>query len=189
MERQTVDVLADEKLRDEHEAELAARDDLVSDRRANELAVARRTSQLLALVESHDGLGGDQIDHLGGVVADARALAAAFRARALGVGHRDQVIDTAQVRRRWRPRVGLTTWASGLRLAVLEVALLVDARRLTQLGVRVIEILGLSMFATARSIGGGASEHAERAEREQELRGRHLLARPGRGQELRELSL
>jgi hypothetical protein len=46
---------------------------------------------------AHDHLRGNQLDHLGGVVADAHALPAAARACALGEWHRDRVRHAGQV--------------------------------------------------------------------------------------------
>ena len=107
MQRQPIDVLVDEHLRDEREAELAARDHFVADGRSDELAFARLTRQLLAQVATHDHFGRNQLDHFGDVVADARPLGSAGRACALLCGHDDRVVDAPQVLRCGGPIRGL----------------------------------------------------------------------------------
>src|SRR5690606_28844253 len=81
MQRETIDVFLDEQRRRQTEADLATRDDLVARRRPHDLRFTFLARELLAQVATHDHLGGNQIDHLGDVMADARALGAAARTR------------------------------------------------------------------------------------------------------------
>jgi hypothetical protein len=110
-----------------------------SGRPSHHLRLAGEAGQLLALVEPHDDLGGHQVDHLGDVVADALALAATPRAGPLGRRDRDGIGDAAQARRQRPPQRRLPLGRVGLSRQVL---LLVDARRLSQLAVGGLQILG-----------------------------------------------
>ena len=88
---------------DQRRAELAAADHLVAQRRAHQLAVARRRRRAsrASRAARRPRRASSSID-LGHVVSDALPLRAARRAGPLARGHRDRVLDAPQVRRRGR---------------------------------------------------------------------------------------
>ena len=172
MQRQSIDVLVDEQLCDERNAELAARNDLVSDGRTDELAFTRLTRELLAPIATDDDLRRNQLDHLGDVVTDARPLAAARRTCPLRGGHEDRVIDAAQMVRRCRavrrlpPRPGLDL------VEVVVGRLVVDPRCGAQFRVGVVDLVRSALL-----VGFGFAFTAiQRIDEEHELRFPDLLA-------------
>src|SRR5262249_49099 len=104
-------------------------------RRARHLGLAGLTGEDLALVEAHDDLRGDELDHLGRGVADTRALRLADRTWALFGRDGDRVGDATQTGRRRPPARRLLR---GLRLLVrLTAAVLLGG--VAQLLVRLAE--------------------------------------------------
>ncbi len=156
MEREAPLVLPHEEIGDERRAVGAAAHDLVAHRGSLELGVAVVTADDLLDVEPHDHLARDQIDHLGRLVRDARALLAAGRTRPLARRHPEGIVHTSQP---WRDRSahGRLLW----RLRCLGPAAVL-LRRLVELLVRVGE--------------GTARQRRELVEEEIELVGGDVLA-------------
>ena len=129
-------------MRDDCETDLATRDDLFAERCTHELALARLTRELLAQIAADDHLGGDQLDDLGDVVADARPLGAARRTRALLGGNEDRVIDT------WSGAGARFAGCLGGFVLSLERSSSADLSMpdAAQLGVRFVELVGTGIF-------------------------------------------
>jgi hypothetical protein len=101
IERQAVPVLAHEERGYQLRTVESGWDDLVAGGRTDELGIALLACKLLALVQADDDLGGDKLNNLRGLVADARALLSAPRTWALFVGYHDRIVYAAQLGRRW----------------------------------------------------------------------------------------
>jgi len=72
------------------------RDHLFAERRALELPLTRLTHQHLALIDTHDDLGRNQLDHFGPVVIDALALFAANGAGPLLFWHANHILERVE---------------------------------------------------------------------------------------------
>ena len=142
VERDRIPVLADDQVGDQARAVDAAVDDLVATRRADHLRLAVATGEQLALIETHDDLGGDELDHRGRIVTDARSLASADRAGSLLWRHGDRIDDAAQARWRWPSHGRLLVGLGLVRVVLLATAVLL--RRVLELRV------GLSQLTAHR---------------------------------------